>query len=130
MELFDSHAHYNDDKFDEDREEVIESIYNSGVTKLINAGYSLESSIYALQIAKNYSWMYTISGISPNDIPASIEEIEIQLNKLVEIIKNERNNKKIVAIGEIGLDYYWEKNIEKKYSKRYFYKTDRNCKQS
>ena len=106
MELFDSHAHYNDDKFDEDREEVIESIYNSGVTKLINAGYSLESSIYALQIAKNYSWMYTISGISPNDIPASIEEIETQLNKLLEIIKNEKDNKKIVAIGEIGLDYY------------------------
>ena len=58
--------------------------------------------------------MYTISGISPNDIPASIEEIETQLNKLVEIIKNERNNKKIVAIGEIGLDYYWEKNIERR----------------
>ena len=114
MELFDSHAHYNDDKFDEDREEVIESIYNSGVTKLINAGYSLESSIYALQIAKNYSWMYTISGISPNDIPASIEEIETQLNKLLEIIKNEKDNKKIVAIGEIGLDYYWEKNIERR----------------
>ena len=52
MELFDSHAHYNDEKFDEDREEVINEVYASGVTKLINAGYSLKSSIYALQIAK------------------------------------------------------------------------------
>ena len=76
MELFDSHAHYNDNKFDEDREEVINWVYDSGVTKLINAGYSLESSIYALQIAKKYNWMYTISGISPNDIPDSAGEIE------------------------------------------------------
>ena len=51
MELFDSHAHYNDEKFDIDREEVIEEVYKSGVTKLINAGYSLNSSKYALEIA-------------------------------------------------------------------------------
>ena len=50
MELFDSHAHYNDEKFDEDREELINKIYESGVTRLINAGYSLESSKYALEI--------------------------------------------------------------------------------
>ena len=114
MELFDSHAHYNDNKFDEDREEVINWVYDSGVTKLINAGYSLESSIYALQIAKKYNWMYTISGISPNDIPDSAGEIEAQLDTLVEFIKKEKDSKKIVAIGEIGLDYYWEKDIAKR----------------
>ena len=114
MELFDSHAHYNDEKFDEDREEVINGVYASGVTKLINAGYSLKSSIYALQIAKKYNWMYTISGISPNDIPDSTGEIEAQLDTLVEFIKKEKDSKKIVAIGEIGLDYYWEKDIAKR----------------
>src|SRR5699024_4686426 len=114
MELFDSHAHYNDNKFDEDREEVINWVYDSGVTKLINAGYSLESSIYALQIAKKYNWMYIISGISQNDITDSKGEIEAQLDTLVEFIKKEKDSKKIVAIGEIGLDYYWEKDIAKR----------------
>lgn len=140
MELFDSHAHYNDEKFDEDREEVINGVYASGVTKLINAGYSLKSSIYALQIAKKYNWMYTISGISPNDIPDSKEGLEKELNALEELIsremfldesnknckdnilnnetkikeKNQNKSKKIVAIGEIGLDYYWEKDLAKR----------------
>ena len=57
MQLFDSHAHYNDEKFDNDRYELIEKIYESGVTRLINAGYSLESSKYALEIAKKYEWI-------------------------------------------------------------------------
>ena len=110
MELFDSHAHYNDEKFNDDREEIINLIYSSGITKLINAGYSLKSSIYAFNIAKKYDWMYTISGISPNDIPDSENELNLQINELIEFIKKEKNSKKIVAIGEIGLDYYWEKN--------------------
>ena len=109
MELFDSHAHYNDEKFDFDREEVIEEVYKSGVTKLVNAGYSLESSKKALEIAKKYSWMYTISGISPNDIPETEEEWKIQLQSLNEFLQKEIKTKKIVAIGEIGLDYYWNK---------------------
>ena len=81
MEFFDSHAHYNDEKFNEDREELITEIYKSGVTKLINAGYSLESSKYALEIAKRYDWIYTISGISPNDIPEGMEELQKQLEE-------------------------------------------------
>ena len=131
MQLFDTHAHYNDEKFDIDRENVIEQIYNSGVTKLVNAGYSLESSKRALEIAKKYEWMYVIFGISPNDIPNSRKKIDEQVLKLKEMIKNEateeqkivkdvdnehKNDKKmankkrkIVAIGEIGLDYYWNK---------------------
>lgn len=114
MELFDSHAHYNDEKFDIDREEVIEEVYKSGVTKLINAGYSLNSSKYALEIAKRYNWMYTISGISPNDIPDNLLDLEKQLSELELFIKDEKNSNKIVAIGEIGLDYYWEKDNEKR----------------
>lgn len=114
MELFDSHAHYNDEKFDMDREEVIEEVYKSGVTKLINAGYSLSSSRYALEIAKKYNWMYTISGISPNDIPDNLQDLEKQLSELELFIKDEKNSNKIVAIGEIGLDYYWEKDNEKR----------------
>ena len=110
MEFFDSHAHYNDEKFNEDREELITEIYKSGVTKLINAGYSLESSKYALEIAKRYDWIYTISGISPNDIPEGMEELQKQLEELVNFIENEKNTNKIVGIGEIGLDYYWEKD--------------------
>ena len=58
MELFDTHAHYNDEKFEIDRDEVIQNVYKSGVTRLVNAGYSLESSKKALQIANNYKWMY------------------------------------------------------------------------
>ena len=110
MELFDSHAHYNDEKFDEDREELIQKIYESGVTRLINAGYSLESSKYALEIANNYEWMYTISGISPNDIPDSCEKLEIELAQLENFIISNNNTNKIVGIGEIGLDYYWNKD--------------------
>ena len=105
MEFFDSHAHYNDEKFDEDRETLIEKIHKSGVSKLINAGYSLESSKFGLEIAKKYDWIYTISGISPNDI--SDTELEEELEELDEFVNQEINTNKIVAIGEIGLDYYW-----------------------
>ena len=121
MEFFDSHAHYNDEKFNIDREELLKAIYESGVTRLINAGYSLNSSKFALEIAKKYNWMYTISGISPNDIPDAEEKLENQLNELSELIEKEKNCNKIVAIGEIGLDYYWNQD-NKELQKRAFIK--------
>ena len=102
MEFFDSHAHYNDEKFEEDRDELIKKIYNEGVTKIINAGYSLESSKKALEIAKDYDFMNVIVGISPNDID------ELKKEDLKEIESLAKDNK-VVAIGEIGLDYYWNK---------------------
>ena len=104
MELFDSHAHYDDEKFDNDRDEIIKDIYNSGVTKFVSAGYSLESSKKGIEISKKYEYVYTTCGISPNDI--SKDELE---NQLLEIERIAHENKKVVAIGEIGLDYYWNK---------------------
>ena len=107
MELLDSHAHYNDEKFDEDRKLIIESIYNSGVTTIINAGYSLESSKKAIEIANNYNFMYATVGVSPNDI----ENLPFDY---IEKLKNMARQKKVVAIGEIGLDYYWNKENKDK----------------
>ena len=127
MELFDTHAHYNDEKFDNDRKQIIQDIYNSNVTMLVNVGYSVESSIKAIEIAKDYNWMFNIVGVSPNDIAGSIDEIDKQISSIEELVKKDQNivedvesdtakslnivnnNRKIVAIGEIGLDYYWNK---------------------
>lgn len=105
MELFDSHCHLDDEKFNEDREEVISHIFSSGVTKLISAGYSLESSKRALEIASKHPQIYTVSGISPNDIAENVEKIQEEINE----IENLAKNNKVVGIGEIGLDYYWNK---------------------
>lgn len=106
MELFDTHAHYNDEKFDDDRDEIIKQIYTSGVTKFMCAGYSLESSKFGLEIAEKYDYVYTTSGISPNDIPETKKELDEQLIELENLAKS---SKKVVGIGEIGLDYHWNK---------------------
>ena len=106
MKFFDSHAHLDDEKFNEDREKLIEEIKKSGIDKFISAGYSLEGSKKGIELASKYDFIYTTSGISPNDIPQTEEELWITLEKIEKMAKE---NKKVVAIGEIGLDYYWEK---------------------
>lgn len=108
MEFFDSHSHYNDEKFDEDREEIIKDTYESGITKFVCAGYNIDSSLFSLELSKKYDFIYSICGISPNDIPQSEEELWKDIAKITEIVK-ENKSKKLVAIGEIGLDYYWNK---------------------
>lgn len=116
MEFFDSHSHYNDEKFNEDRNEIIKHTYESGITKFVCAGYDIQSSKLSLEIANKYDYIYSICGISPNDVPQTLEEIDNILLQLEDIIKSDKNNK-IVAIGEIGLDYYWNKenkDIQKK----------------
>lgn len=115
IEYFDSHAHYDDSKFDEDRKEIIQKMYDEGVTKIISAGYNLESSKYASKLTSEYDFIYTTCGISPNDIPEGEKEFYKELIEIKELTKNE----KCVAIGEIGLDYYWNKE-NKKYQKRAF----------
>ena len=115
MGLFDSHSHLNDEKFDEDREEQIKKIRESGVSNFITAGYSVESSKKALEIAKKYDFIYTTAGVSPNDIPQTEEELWKQLAEIEKIV--EKNKEKICAIGEIGLDFYWNtdnKELQKK----------------
>ena len=114
MKLFDSHCHLNDEKFNEDREELILKLNNEGVEKLVTAGYSLESSKEAINLASRYNFIYATIGISPNDIPDNINGIKEEIDQLNELY---RTSEKIVAVGEIGLDYHW--NTENKDLQRY-----------
>ena len=114
MKFFDSHAHLDDDKFKEDREEIIEKIYKDGIEKFVSAGYSLEGSKKAIELSKKYEFIYATCGISPNDIPQTEEELWKMLEEIKHLAKQ---NQKVVAIGEIGLDYYWNtenKELQKK----------------
>lgn len=114
MKLFDSHCHLTDEKFDEDRKELINKIQSDGVEILVTAGYSLESSKDAIKLANKYPFIYTTIGVSPNDIPESKEKINEEIEELKKLYNT---NKKIVAVGEIGLDYHW--NIENKELQKY-----------
>lgn len=82
MNLFDSHAHLDDEKFDIDREKIIDKIKTSEVTRLISAGYSLEGSKKAVELSNKYNFIYATCGISPNDIPQDEEELWKDINKL------------------------------------------------
>ena len=113
MNLFDSHAHLDDDKFDEDREEIIKDIL-SEMKGFISAGYSLEGSIKALEISKKYDNVYSTCGISPNDIPQVESDLWKTIDEIYKLVSENLQFKKIVAIGEIGLDYYWEKDEKRR----------------
>lgn len=114
MKIFDSHAHYNDEKFDLDRETLLEKIYAGDVKRIINAGYDVLSSQLAVKMAELYPEMYAICGLSPNDLPEIKYGIKMdtisQIYKKIEQIREIAQNKKVVGIGEIGLDYYWTKD--------------------
>ncbi len=109
MEYFDQHCHLDDCKFDDDREEIIKAIYDFGVTNLISAGYSLEGSKRAIELANKYDFIYATIGLSPNDFG---DDYKKELEEIEKLIIENRNNKKIVAVGEIGLDYHYDTNRE------------------
>lgn len=102
MDFFDSHAHYNDERFFDNKKELIKDMFNDEITNIVCAGYSLVSSKDAIDIANSFSHVFATCGISPNDIG---EHVENELKKLEEVARE----KKCVAIGEIGLDYHWNK---------------------
>ena len=103
MEFFDSHAHYNDEKFDEDREEVLSRLLSEDkITRIVVPGYNIEKSKYSVTLANSHDFLYATVGISPNDLEDFSNE---NLDKIEELAKS----KKVVAVGEIGLDYYWNK---------------------
>ena len=110
--IFDTHAHYDDEDFDADRYELLESMKEHGVGTIVNIGASMRSCKTTLALAEKYPGVYGALGVHPSECGKMTEE-DIQW------IKANAANEKIVAIGEIGLDYYWD-NVERDVQKKWF----------
>ena len=111
--IFDSHAHYDDEAFDADREQVIEQIREKGVIGVLNCGASIEGARASVELAKKYDFFYAAVGVHPEHADTVDEAL---LQELRELSKFE----KVRAIGEIGLDYYWDENPERQIQKTAF----------
>lgn len=109
--IFDAHAHYDDDWFDEDRFELLESLPLKGVSGIVNATVDLKTAEIAKDFAEKYDYMYFTVGFHPENLTDMPSDY---LKQIADMLKHE----KAVALGEIGLDYYWD--IEKNLQQRVF----------
>ena len=100
--LFDSHAHLTDNRFDSDRKDVIEKAIQAGISGIINPGACMKSSEASVELSKEYDLIYAAVGIHPHDAK---EAKEADYDKLRCWLQNEP---KVIAVGEIGLDYYYD----------------------
>ncbi len=100
MKIFDSHAHYDDRAFDEDRYDLIEKLKDENVARIANIGSSMETSKTSVALADRYEHIYAAIGVHPSECEDMTED---DLEELREMSKHE----KVVAIGEIGLDHYY-----------------------
>ena len=101
--FFDTHAHYDDEQFDADRDAVLGAMPESGVGRILNPGCTVESSRAAVALAERYDWVYAAVGLHPENCAGAGEAEFAAVAALAA-------HPKVVAIGEIGLDYYWEEN--------------------
>lgn len=99
--IFDTHAHYDDEAFDLDRNEMLTQLKEHGIEAVTNVGASMKSCKATLELTRKYPFVYGAVGVHPNETG---ELSETDMNWLLEAAMEE----KIVAVGEIGLDYYWE----------------------
>lgn len=113
--IFDSHAHYDDESFNEDRENIIKEIRENGVINVLNCGASMEGARESFKLANKYDFFYAAVGIHPENAYELTKEN-------YEEIKEMTKNPKVRAIGEIGLDYYWEENPPREKQKEVFRK--------
>ena len=100
--IFDTHAHYDDDAFDEDRDTLLGEIFSSGICCITDVGASVKSSKSAVALSKKWPQIYAAVGVHPDSTADMTEED-------IETLRSLAQEKKVVAIGEIGLDYYWDK---------------------
>ena len=112
--IFETHAHYDDDKFTEDRDELILAVHESGVHPIINVGASIHSTQTTLELAKHYPFIYAAVGVHPSDVADLNEDTFAWL-------KEQTAYAKTVAVGEIGLDYYWDKGADVQEKQRYWF---------
>lgn len=109
--IFDTHAHYDDEAFDEDREELLAQLPQQGIAKVVNIGASLDSCKRTIELMERYDYIYGAIGVHPSDTAELTEENFAWLKEQCQL-------EKCLAVGEIGLDYYWDepdREIQKKW---------------
>ena len=99
--IFDSHAHYDDEKFETDRQEVLDGLFSDKICGIINCGCDLQSSIKSVELAKKYENIYAAVGVHPHEAEDVNDD---EFKKIMELV----NEKKVVALGEIGLDFHYD----------------------
>ena len=99
MEYFDTHMHLDDEKFNEDREEVIQKMQTANVTKCINMGCNIETSKKAVELSKKYEFIYSAVGIHPEELPQTEEELWKSIEKIKELAKTNKKTKEKRHIG-------------------------------
>ncbi len=109
MKYFDTHAHYNDEAYKDDLTEVLAKCKNAGVDRIINVGYNKESSLKSIEFSNKYENFYAAIGVHPHDVDNDTAQDIYDMY--------DKNNKKIVAIGEIGFDYAFVKDNKEKQKK-------------
>lgn len=114
--IFDSHAHYDDEQFDVDREELLQELHNNGVIGILDCAASVESIDLVCELTEKWDFIYGALGVHPEMADKVTDEVIEKIREMVKI------NKKILAIGEIGLDYYWDENPEREVQKQAFRK--------
>ena len=112
--IFDTHAHYDDEQFDKDRELVFKELKENGVIGILNCASSYESLKKVNDITIKNDFIYGALGIHPENADEYNQKVREEIKELI------KNNNKIIAVGEIGLDYYWDENPEKEVQKEVF----------
>jgi len=115
MRIFDTHAHYDDEAFDTDREELLKALPGSGIEYVVNVGASIATTRSTLELSSKYDYIYAAVGVHPSDIADLNEESFSWL-------KEQTHRQKVVAVGEIGLDYYWDKELEVQAAQQVWFK--------
>ncbi|OAA91682.1 TatD family hydrolase [Clostridium coskatii] len=115
LNIFDAHAHYDDEEFDEDRDKVIEELKKNNIVGVLNCGSSIEGARASVKLADKHDMFYAAVGVHP-------EYSDIFTDDILEELKILAKNKKVKAIGEIGLDYYYKENPPKEVQKAVFIK--------
>ncbi|MCI8320391.1 MAG: TatD family hydrolase [Dorea sp.] len=110
--IFDTHAHYDDEQFDTDRDELLNTMAENGVGTIVNVSAAYESCERVVRMAQRYPFMYAAVGVHPDEVGSLDDE---KFDGMKELFKND----KVVAVGEIGLDYYWD-NESHKLQKEWF----------
>lgn len=110
--IFETHAHYDDEKFDADRQEVLNDLKNHNVGIVVNVGADIKGSRKSIELAKEFPFVYAAVGVHPTECAyMTIEDIDW--------LKNAFDYDKTVALGEIGLDYYWD-DVDREVQKQWF----------